>query len=121
MNKNDKKLIAQKIRTQYVEKEPSEIDALCLLDARVKRPANLFAYVFGSIGAIIMGMGMSLVMTDIGAIIGMQSGLVFGVIIGVLGMLMTLFNYPLYKKILEGRKKTHGAEIISISDKIINN
>ena len=121
MNKNDKKLIAQKIRTQYVEKEPSEIDALCLLDARVKRPAKIFSYVFGSIGAIIMGMGMSLIMTDIGAIIGMQSGLVPGVIIGIVGMLMAIFNYPIYKKILKGRKKTYGAEIISISDKIINN
>ena len=70
MNKNDKQFMAQKIRTQYMEKTPSELDALRALDSKVKRPANVFAYTFGSLSAIIMGAGMSLVMTDIGAIIG---------------------------------------------------
>ena len=60
MNKNDQQFMAQKIRTQYMEKEFTELDALRALDARVKRPANVFAYAFGSISAIIMGAGMSL-------------------------------------------------------------
>ena len=68
MNRNDQQFMAQKIRTQYMEKTPSELDALRELDAKVKRPANAFAYTFGSISAIIMGAGMSLVMTDIGAL-----------------------------------------------------
>ena len=67
MNKNDREFLVQKIRSQYTEKESTELDALRELDAKVKRPANVFAYVFGSISAIIMGAGMSLVMTDIGA------------------------------------------------------
>ena len=66
MNKNDKDFLVQKIRTQYTEKENTELDALRDLDRKVKRPANVFSYVFGSISAIIMGAGMSLVMTDIG-------------------------------------------------------
>jgi len=71
--------MAQKIRTQYMEKTPSELDALRELDAKVKRPANVFAYIFGSISAIVMGAGMSLVMTDIGATIGITSALVPGI------------------------------------------
>ncbi|MDD6654225.1 MAG: hypothetical protein PUE59_04320 [Treponema sp.] len=67
MNKNDQEFLVQKIRSQYTEKESTELDALRELDAKVKRPANVFAYVFGSISVIIMGAGMSLVMTDIGA------------------------------------------------------
>ena len=43
MNKNDQEFLVQKIRTQYTEKESNEIDALRALDARVKRPANVFA------------------------------------------------------------------------------
>ena len=43
-----------------MEKEFTELDALRALDARVKRPANVFAYAFGSVSAIIMGAGMSL-------------------------------------------------------------
>ena len=53
MNRNDKEFIVQKIRTQYTEKENTQLDTLKKLDAKVKKPANIFAYVFGSIAAII--------------------------------------------------------------------
>ena len=119
MNRNDQQFIAQKIRTQYMEKEASELDALRELDAKVKRPANVFAYIFGSISAIVMGAGMSLVMTDIGATIGIASALVPGIAIGVVGLGMALLTYPMYKGILNSRKKKYGAEILSLSDKII--
>ena len=120
MNRNDQQFMAQKIRTQYMEKEATELDALRELDAKVKRPANVFAYAFGSISAIIMGCGMSLVMTDIGAVIGITSALVPGIVVGVVGLGMALLTYPMYKGILNSRKKKYGAEILKLSDKIIN-
>jgi len=120
MNKNDQQFIAQRIRTQYMEKESSELDELRKLDKKVKHPANIFAYILGSISTIIMGAGMSLVMTEIGTAIGIASSMVPGCIIGVVGMIMALVNYPLYKSILGRRKKKYGAEIIELSDKIIN-
>ena len=120
MNKNDQQFIAQKIRTQYMEKEPSELDALRELDAKVKRPANIFGYVFGSISAIVMGAGMSLVMTEIGATLGMTNAMVPGIVIGVLGLGMALLTYPIYKSILNSRKAKHGAEILALSEKIIS-
>ena len=120
MNKNDQQFMAQKIRTQYMEKTPSELDALRALDAKVKRPANVFAYIFGSLAAIIMGAGMSLVMTDIGAIIGMSNAMIPGIVIGVVGLGMALLTYPMYKGILASRKKKYGAEILKLSDRIIN-
>ena len=36
MNKNDKDFLVQKIRTQYTEKENTELDALRELDRKVK-------------------------------------------------------------------------------------
>ena len=102
-----------------MEKTPSELDALRELDAKVKRPANVFAYIFGSISAIVMGAGMSLVMTDIGATIGITSVLVPGIAIGVVGLGMALLTYPMYKGILNSRKKKYGAEILTLSDKIM--
>ena len=120
MNRNDQQFMAQKIRTQYMEKTPSELDALRELDAKVKRPANAFAYTFGSISAIVMGAGMSLVMTDIGALIGLTSAMVPGIAVGLIGMAMALINYPIYKGILGSRKKKYGAEILKLSDKIMN-
>lgn len=55
MNRSDKDFLVQKIRAQYTEKQATELDALRKLDAKVKHPANVFAYIFGSISALIMG------------------------------------------------------------------
>ena len=115
----DQEFIVQKIRTQYMEQQPSELDELRTLDAEVKRPANVFAYVFGSISAIIMGAGMSLTMTEIGANLGIGSPMVVGIIVGVLGMAMAIANYPMYKKILNSRRERYAEKIIALSDKIM--
>ena len=103
MNRNDQQFLAQKIRTQYMEKEFTELDALRELDAKVKRPANVFAYTFGSISAI-----------------GIASALVPGIAIGVVGLGMAFLTYPMYKGILNSRKKKYGAEILKLSDRIMN-
>ena len=119
MNKNDQDFLVQKIRSQYTEKESTELDALRELDAKVKRPANVFAYVFGSISTIIMGVGMSLVMTDIGTTVGISDPMLPGIIIGIAGMFMAIINYPIYKGILGARRKKFADKIIAISDKIM--
>ena len=119
MNKNDQEFLVQKIRSQYTEKESTKLDALRKLDAKVRRPANVFAYVFGSISAIIMGVGMSLVMTDIGATVGISDPMLPGIIIGIAGMFMAIINYPIYKRILGARRKKFADKIIAISDKIM--
>lgn len=120
MNKNDKDFLVQKIRTQYTEKENTELDTLRELDRKVKRPVNVFSYVFGSISAIIMGTGMSLVMTDIGAVIGIECSMIPGIVIGVIGMILAIVNYPVHKNILASRRKKYADEIITLSDKIMS-
>ena len=120
MNQNDHNFLIQKIRTQYTEKEHTDLDELKALDTKVKRPANLFAYTFGSIGAIVMGSGMSLVMTDIAETVGIQNPMLYGIIVGILGMAMTIVNYPIYKSILSARRKKYADQIIVLSDKIMN-
>ena len=119
MNKNDQNFIAQKIRTQYMEQQPSELDALRELDAKAKRPANVFAYTFGGISAIIMGAGMSLVMTEVGAAIDLANAMVPGIVIGVVGMAMAIINYPIYKSILASRKEKYADQILALSEKIM--
>lgn len=119
MNRNDQEFIVQKIRTQYTEKESTQLDDLKELDAKVKRPANVFAYIFGTISAIVMGSGMSLVMTDIGTTLSIESAMVYGIVIGVIGMFMAIVNYPIYKGILGSRRKKYADKIITISDKIM--
>ena len=118
MNRNDQ-YTAERIRTQYVAKETTELDTLRELDAKVKRPANVFAYVFGSF-SVVMGAGMSLIMTDIGAAIGITSAFVPGIVIGVVGLLMAIINYPIYRGILKSRREAYSAQILALSNRIIN-
>ena len=115
----DKEFTVEKIRSQYTEQKYTELDELKALDARVKRPANVFAYIYGSVGAVVMGAGMSLVMTEIGAMIGLASTMVPGIAIGVVGMGMALLTYPIYKKMLNARKKKYAPEILKLSEKIM--
>ena len=116
---NDSQFLVQKIRSEYTERQHTELDALKALDAKVKKPANVFAYTYGSVSAIVMGAGMSLVMTEVGAMIGLASTMVPGIAIGIVGMGMALSTYPIYKKILERRKKIFGPEILALSEKIM--
>lgn len=115
----DKEFMVEKIRSQYTEQERTELDALKALDAKVKKPANVFGYAYGSIGAIVMGAGMSLVMTDIGSLLGMTETMIPGIAVGIVGLVMALTTYPIYKKILTSRKKKYAGKILELSDRLM--
>ena len=107
------------IRKKYLSHEETPIEKLRQLDKNVKKPANVFALVFGSISAIIMGAGMSLVMTDIGQTLGISNTMPIGIIIGIIGMLLAIVNYPMYKSTISKRRKKYADEIIALSDSIM--
>ena len=91
MNKNDQQFMAQKIRTQYMEKEASELDALRELDAKVKRPANVFAGA-AWLSALFM----------------------------ILGSLIMIPAYPIYRRIARKTKAELTPEILRLSEEIMN-
>ena len=115
---NEQEYLVQKIRTQYTKKQHTELDELRALDRKVKAPANTFAYVFGSLSALIMGSGMSLIMSDVGQAIGIVSPMTPGIVIGLAGLAMAIANYPIYKGILTRRRKKYAQQIIALSDRI---
>ncbi len=122
MNKNDQQFMAQKIRTQYMEKEEksTDLDKLKELDRKVKRPANIFGYTFGTISALIMGSGMSLVMTDIGEKLGLGDMMVHGIVIGVIGMGIVVVAYPVYTRILKKEREKIAPEILRLTEEIMH-
>ena len=120
MNRNDKSFMVEKIRTKYVEKKDSSLDELRKLDRKVKAPAEVFAYIFGSISALIMGAGMSLVMTDVANMLGLGDMTIPGIAVGVVGMVLAIVNYPIYKGILNSRKKKYSEQVIALSNKILS-
>lgn len=115
---NEQEYLVQKIRTQYTEKQHTELDELRALDRKVKMSANAFAYGFGAVSALTMGSGMSLIMTDIGQTIGMASPMTPGIVIGLVGMVVAIVNYPIYNGILTRRRKKYAQQIIALSDRL---
>ena len=89
------------------------------MNKEVRKPANVFAYTFGTVAALIMGTGMSLVMTEIGNRFGEQVAMPTGVAIGVIGLLMAIANYPIYKRILAKRQKQYADQIVALSDELL--
>lgn len=119
MNQNDQNFLVQKIRTQYTEKEHTQLDDLKALDRKVKRPANIFAYSFGTLAALVMGSGMSLVMTDISEKLGLANSMPLGLAVGIAGMVMAIATYPIYKKVLNSRRRRYAAQVIALSDRLM--
>ena len=119
MTKTKEEMITEKIKASYTPKEETKLEALRALDARVKRPATVFAYIWGSISSVIMGCGMSLVMTDIGEIIKMTGdNMLIGIVIGSAGLILSLLTYPIFKGILKSRRKKYAERIITLSNEI---
>ena len=77
------------IRKKYAAPEQIEdkMAQLRRLDAGVTQKATAVSLMFGVIGTLILGMGMSLAMTDIGKIIGLAGGMamLMGILIGIIG------------------------------------
>ena len=103
----------EKIRNQYTQAEATKLDELKALDRKVKRPASIFAYVFGTIGALVLGTGMCLAMKIIG------NAMALGIVIGLVGILMVSVNYFIYKKILSSRKKKYQEKVLSLTDELL--
>lgn len=108
---------AEKLIKEYSTKESTELDELKALDRKVKTPARVFAYTFGSIGALILGVGMCLAMKIIA---DSTLWMILGLIIGIVGIVMVSINYPIYKTILNNRKSNFSSEIIAKSNELLN-
>lgn len=110
------KIYAEQIANEYSVKKESKVIALKKLDRKAKLPANIFAYSFGIIMALILGVGMCLSMN----VIGNGNFAILGIIIGIVGIIGVGFNYPIYKKILEESKKKYSQDIIRLANEITN-
>ena len=111
----------KKIRERYEEPKENPIDKieqLRRLDASVTRKGTVISLVLGVLGTLLMGTGMSLAMTDIGASLG-NLALIIGIILGVIGIAILSLAYPAYNLIVKREKKKIAPEIIRLADELI--
>ena len=113
---NTDKIYAEQLANEYAPKDTSKVVALRKLDSRAKLPATIFTYTLGVISALILGVGMCLSMGVIGS--NTTTTLVFGILIGIIGMIGISVNYPIYKRILENGKRKYAFEIMELAKEI---
>ena len=106
------------IRKKYLPKEESKMEQLRRLHAIPTQKAQACAIALGVIGALIMGTGMSLAMTDIGAALGSLS-MVIGIVIGIVGMVLVALAYPLYNRVLKKQREKIAPEILRLTNELM--
>ena len=111
------------IRKKYAapEKAEDKMEQLRRLDAAVTQKATVVSLVFGVIGALILGTGMSLAMTEIGEILGLQgaTAMLVGILIGIIGIVLVCVAYPVYNRIIKKEREKIAPEIIRLTDELM--
>ena len=107
----------KRIRQKYQMQEENEMDRLRKMDAKVTQKATIMSLVLGMVGALVMGMGMSLVMTDLGVTVGISSSA--GIMIGMVGMILVALAYPVYDKVQRKEREKIAPEILKLTEELM--
>jgi hypothetical protein len=111
----------KKIRQKYEQKEEDTMTRLRKLDAKTSEKATVIALVLGVIGALVLGSGMSVIMTDIGTILGIAgvAGMIVGIIFGIIGIVLIALAYPVYGKVLKKEREKIAPEILRLTEELM--
>lgn len=112
--------IAQ-IRQKYLPKEEDKMERLRRLHHSASQKAKAWAIALGIVGALVLGTGMSLTMTELGTILGalQDYAMVIGIVIGVIGLILVAAAYPVYNHVLQKERQRIAPEIIRLTDELM--
>ena len=108
----------EEIRKKYLPQEEDRMEQLRKLHAIPSQKAQAGSIAVGVIGTLILGTGMSLFMTDLGAALGMFS-MVLGIMAGIAGMLLIALAYPVYNLVLKRERRKIAPEILKLTDELM--
>lgn len=113
----------KRIRDKYTASTEAEdkMARLRRLDASVTNTAQAVALVFGVVGTIILGCGMSLILTDLAQILDLSSdtAMLIGIAVGIVGGILASLAYPIYTAIVKAKRKKLAPEIIRLTDELM--
>lgn len=104
----------EKIRNKYVSKEESKMEQLIRLDKQAERPGTIASITIGTIGTLLLGVGMCCVLVWNSSI----EFFVAGIVIGILGIMVAGFAYPIYKRVTKKEREKIAEQIIVLSDEL---
>lgn len=114
---NNQKNYVQQIKSEYTPKQANtKLDQLKALDKKAKVPAYVFAYTYGSVGALVLGTGMCLAMKVIG--MALSFAMPLGIGVGLVGIALVSTTYPIFKKMLDSRKKKYADQILKLTEEM---
>lgn len=105
------------IRKKYAPPEEDKMAQLRALDAGVGKRASRNAIAVGTVGALLLGVGMSLVMTDFGALFG-DTAFFVGIAVGLAGIGIVASAYPIYRSTLKKERAKAAPEILRLADEL---
>ncbi len=117
----------QKLRDKYRPaspakgESPDKLTRLYELDAAVTRKGTVLSLVIGILSTLIMGFGMSLIMTDLGTLLHLthKTALWSGVAVGMIGMVGVILAYPLWHMLTEKERRRAAPEIRRLCDELL--
>jgi hypothetical protein len=109
------------IRSKYLPKQEDKMERLRRLHKSASKKARLWAITIGIIGSLILGTGMSLAMTNLGTMLGIQTAqtMLIGVAVGIVGMILIALAYPVYNHILKKERQRIAPEILQLTDDLL--
>ena len=113
----------RRIRDKYTypSKTEDKMTRLRRLDASVTQVAQTMALIVGILGALLLGFGMSLFMSELGNWLGLQGiwPMAVGIAVGVVGGVLISLAYPVYRTIVKTKRQKLAPEIIRLADELM--
>ena len=106
------------IRKKYLPKEEDKMEQFRRLHSIPTQKAQAASIAVGVIGALALGTGMSLCMTDLGAALG-HLAMVIGILVGLFGLVMVSLAYPVYNIVLRKERQRIAPEILRLSEELL--
>ena len=108
----------EKIRRAYLPQEEDKLVRLRRLHALPTQKAQAAALSVGIPGTLLLGTGMSLCMTDLGAGLG-NFAMPLGIVLGLIGIAGSAMAYPVYSRILKREREKIAPEILRLTDELL--
>lgn len=103
------------IRKKYLPQEESKLEELKRLDYTVQTSGMTESLSAGIGGALVFGLGMCLAMQVIGSSVLL---IVFGILLGFVGIVGMLTAYPVYRKVFNNTKEKLAPRILELTDEL---
>lgn len=102
----------EKIRRKYMPKEEDKMELLRKLDRDVTKPGTIWSLVLGTIGSLMLGIGMCCTM------VWAESFFVVGIVVGIIGMAIMGIAYPVYVKITTKERERVAPQILALTEEL---